>query len=34
VVSLRDRFMIGGLRYRMFVAVSSRVTADAPVRRP
>jgi glycosyltransferase involved in cell wall biosynthesis len=27
-VSLRDRFMIGGLRYRMFVAVSSRVTAE------
>jgi UDP-glucose:(heptosyl)LPS alpha-1,3-glucosyltransferase len=27
-VSLRDRFMIGGLRYRVFVAVSSRVTAE------
>ncbi|WP_024514172.1 glycosyltransferase family 4 protein [Bradyrhizobium sp. Tv2a-2] len=27
-VSLRDRFMIGGLRYRAFVAVSSRVTAE------
>jgi UDP-glucose:(heptosyl)LPS alpha-1,3-glucosyltransferase len=27
-VSLRDRHMIGGLHYRMFVAVSSRVTAD------
>lgn len=27
-VSLRDRFMIGALRYRMFVAVSSRVTAE------
>jgi len=27
-VSLRDRFMIGGLRYRTFVAVSSRVTAE------
>jgi glycosyltransferase involved in cell wall biosynthesis len=27
-VSLRDRFMIGSLRYRMFVAVSSRVTAE------
>jgi glycosyltransferase involved in cell wall biosynthesis len=27
-VSLRDRYMIGGLRYRMFVAVSSRVTAE------
>jgi glycosyltransferase involved in cell wall biosynthesis len=27
-VSLRDRIMIGGLRYRMFVAVSSRVTAE------
>jgi len=27
-VSLRDRFMIRGLRYRAFVAVSSRVTAE------
>ncbi len=27
-VSLRDRFMIGGLHYRTFVAVSSRVTAE------
>ncbi|UFZ01851.1 glycosyltransferase family 4 protein [Bradyrhizobium ontarionense] len=27
-VSLRDRFMIGGLRYRAFVAVSERVTAE------
>jgi glycosyltransferase involved in cell wall biosynthesis len=27
-VGLRDRYMIGGLRYRMFVAVSSRVTAE------
>jgi UDP-glucose:(heptosyl)LPS alpha-1,3-glucosyltransferase len=27
-VSLRDRWMIGGLRYRMYVAVSSRVTAE------
>lgn len=27
-VSLRDRWMIGGLRYRIFVAVSSRVTAE------
>ncbi|WP_315777241.1 MULTISPECIES: glycosyltransferase family 4 protein [unclassified Bradyrhizobium] len=27
-VALRDRFMIGGLRYRAFVAVSSRVTAE------
>ncbi|MGE5159598.1 MAG: glycosyltransferase family 4 protein [Gemmatimonas sp.] len=27
-VSLRDRWMIGGLRYRMFVAVSSRVSAE------
>jgi glycosyltransferase involved in cell wall biosynthesis len=27
-VSLRDHLMIGGLHYRMFVAVSSRVTAE------
>lgn len=27
-VSLRDRWMIGGRRYRMFVAVSSRVTQE------
>ena len=27
-VSLRDRTMIGGLRYRMFVAVSARVKAE------
>ncbi len=27
-VSLRDRLMIGGLHYRTFVAVSSRVTAE------
>ncbi|MGY3448839.1 glycosyltransferase family 4 protein [Bradyrhizobium sp. USDA 4353] len=27
-VALRDRFMIGGLRYRAFVAVSERVTAE------
>jgi UDP-glucose:(heptosyl)LPS alpha-1,3-glucosyltransferase len=27
-VSLRDRWMIGGLRYRMFVAVSSRVAKE------
>ena len=27
-VSLRDRFMIGGLRYRSFIAVSSRVAAE------
>jgi UDP-glucose:(heptosyl)LPS alpha-1,3-glucosyltransferase len=27
-VSMRDRWMIGGLRYRMFVAVSSRVTEE------
>ena len=27
-VSLRDRWMIGGLRYRMFVAVSPRVKAE------
>ncbi|WP_316178931.1 MULTISPECIES: glycosyltransferase family 4 protein [unclassified Bradyrhizobium] len=27
-VALRDRFMIGGLRYQAFVAVSSRVTAE------
>lgn len=27
-VSLRDRFMIGGLRYQTFVAVSSRVTTE------
>jgi glycosyltransferase involved in cell wall biosynthesis len=27
-VSLRDRFMIGGLRYQTFVAVSSRVTSE------
>jgi len=27
-VSLRDRLMIGGLRYRAFVAVSERVTAE------
>jgi UDP-glucose:(heptosyl)LPS alpha-1,3-glucosyltransferase len=27
-VSLRDRWMIGGLRYRMFVAVSSRVATE------
>jgi glycosyltransferase involved in cell wall biosynthesis len=27
-VSLRDRFMIGGLRYRIFIAISSRVTAE------
>jgi len=27
-VSLRDRWMIGGLRYRMYVAVSSRVAAE------
>ena len=27
-VSLRDRAMIGGLRYGVFIAVSSRVTAD------
>ena len=27
-VSLRDRWMIGGLRYRIFVAVSSRVTQE------
>lgn len=27
-VSLRDRFMIGGLRYRFFVAVSTRVASE------
>jgi glycosyltransferase involved in cell wall biosynthesis len=27
-VSLRDRWMIGGLRYRMYVAVSARVSAE------
>ncbi len=27
-VSLRDRFMIGGLRYRVFVAVSARVATE------
>jgi UDP-glucose:(heptosyl)LPS alpha-1,3-glucosyltransferase len=27
-VSLRDRWMIGGLRYRIYVAVSSRVAAE------
>lgn len=27
-VSLRDRWMIGGLRYRMFVAVSARVSEE------
>jgi glycosyltransferase involved in cell wall biosynthesis len=27
-VSLRDRWMIGGLRYRMFIAVSPRVKAE------
>lgn len=27
-VSLRDRWMIGGLRYRIFVAVSARVAAE------
>ncbi|CAN5265629.1 N/A [soil metagenome] len=27
-VSLRERFMIGGLRYRMFVAVSPRVASE------
>jgi glycosyltransferase involved in cell wall biosynthesis len=27
-VSLRDRWMIGGLRYRMFVAVSTRVATE------
>lgn len=27
-VSLRDRWMIGGLRYRMFVAVSPRVSSE------
>jgi glycosyltransferase involved in cell wall biosynthesis len=27
-IGLRDRWMIGGLRYRMFVAVSARVSAE------